>query len=384
MDLSSGFRIGRVRGIDIRMHWSWLLIFALLSWSLSQSLFVGGSFDRWPAGVRWGAGVGTALLFFGSVLLHELSHAFVAQRYGMQVPSITLFVFGGVSTLAQEMSTAGQEFRVAIAGPLTSWALSLTFGALWLLTRSHDLSEIFVYLAAINAALGAFNLLPGFPLDGGRVFRSIVWARSKDLLGATRTASRLGVAIAYAMIALGLLNVLLFGLLGGLWYVLIGLFLKSASEGSYGSMLVESALKNVSARAAMRPSPEPVAAALSLERFVDERLLTTGQRAFLVERAGAVVGIITASDVVKLPREQWRATAVEAAMVPSERVLTVGPETSVVEALRMMQQHDVHQLPVIENGLVIGLLTRGDVMQQIELRTVFGEHERRRGRERRG
>ena len=372
MDLTSALRIGRVRGIDIRVHWSWLLIFSLLSWSLSQGLF-GEMFGGWSAQAKWAAGIGTALLFFLSVLLHELSHAFVAQAHGMEVPSITLFIFGGVSSLASEMKTAKQEFRVAIAGPLMSWALAIVFTGLWYLTPSGGFAAIFGYLGFVNGLLGVFNLLPGFPLDGGRVLRSILWARWNDLLRATRIASRAGVVIAYAMIGVGLIFVLALGSLGGLWYVLIGLFLKSASEGSYAALVVESSLRAVRVAAVMRPAPEPVHGALSLDRLIDERLLETGTRAFLVERDGVLIGLITAADVTKVPRARWGTTPIEAAMIPAERVTTVTLDTGVIEALRLMQRHDIHQLPVLEHGRVVGLLTRGDVMRQIELRTVFGD-----------
>ena len=372
MDLTSGVQIGRIRGIDIRVHWSWLLIFGLLSWSLSQGLF-GEMFVGWSPVQQWAAGITTTLLFFLSVLLHELSHAFVAQRLGMEVPSITLFIFGGVSSIKTEMQTAGQEFRVAIAGPLMSWALALIFAAVWYLTRSVEGAAIFGYLGFINALLGAFNLLPGFPLDGGRIFRSMVWARSKDLLQATRVASRVGVLIAYAMIAVGLISVLAFGLFGGFWYVLIGLFLKSAAEGALASMLVETALKDVETSTVMRAAPKPVDADLPLQWFVDERLLETAERASLVARDTVVVGLITAGDVMKVPRDRWSATPVASAMVPVERVFTVTPRTGVIEALRLMREHDVHQLPVLDDGRVLGMLTRGDLMRQIELRTVFRE-----------
>ena len=378
MDLTSGLRIARVHGIDIRAHWSWLLIVGLLTWSLSNGLFGETIFPQWSTGQSWAAGLSATALFFVSVLLHELSHALVAQRYGMVVPSITLFVFGGVSNLQSEMQTAGQEFRVAIAGPLMSWLLAIVAGGLWLLTTPAGVSAVFGYLAVTNGVLGLFNLLPGFPLDGGRVFRSMLWARSHDLLQATRVASKVGVAIAYGLIALGVIWVLTLNLTG-LWYVLIGLFLKSASEGSYAALLMESALKDVPAAAVMRPAPEPVPAELPLRRLIDDHVLATADRAFLVERAGAVVGLITATDLVRVPRDQRATASVESAMVPVDDVVTIAPQTGVIEALRLMQEHDIHQLPVIDDGSLVGMLTRGDVMRQIELRTVLGERRKREG-----
>ncbi len=370
MDVNSAFTLGTIRGIAIRVHWSWIAIFALIAWSLAEGVF-GEAFTGWAGGTRYAAAVVTAVLFFGSVLLHELSHSFVALYYGMHVPSITLFIFGGVASLGGEMRTAGQEFRIAIAGPLMSWFIGLVFGGIWLLTRDFEVSAIFGYLGFINVLLGAFNLLPGFPLDGGRVFRSIVWARTRDLMRATRIAAQVGVFISYVMMALGVIVILGLGQLAGLWYILIGLFLKSASEGSYASLLVETALRNVSVASVMRPPPEPVHAVLSLQRLVDERVLTMAERAFLVEDGGRVVGLITTSDLAKHPRDEWNRTTVQQAMVPTDKVITVLPETELLEAMKQMQEHDIHQLPVIEDGQVLGMLTRGDVMQQIQLRTEF-------------
>jgi Zn-dependent protease/CBS domain-containing protein len=368
MDVRSAFTIGRIRGIAIRVHWSWLLILSLLTWSLSEGLF--GEELGLASPDRWFAGVGTALLFFTSVLLHELAHSFVAQAYGMRVPSITLFVFGGVSSLAEEMRTAGQEFRVAIAGPLTSWALAALFTAGALLTEGVP-GVMFEYLAFINGMLGAFNLLPGFPLDGGRVFRAVVWARTGSLERATVLAANVGIGIAYLMIAGGIGWLFAFGA-GGLWYILIGMFLKSAAEGARATVVVETALQDVAVATVMQPAPTPVRATDSLQRVVDERMLTTGERAFLVEDAGTVVGIITAPDIARVPREAWPATAVSVAMVPAANVRTVEPDSRLLDAMRAMQEHDVHQLPVLSQGRVVGLLSRADVMRHIELRAAFG------------
>lgn len=373
MDISSGITIGRVRGIEIRVHWSWLLIFVLLSWSLTADLFGHHMSADWTPGQRWVAGIATATLFFVSVLVHELAHSFVAQRYGMHVPSITLFVFGGVSSLAEEMKTAGQEFRVAIAGPLTSFVLAAIFAVVWLPLRNEGISVTFGYLAWINVALGGFNLLPGFPLDGGRVFRAAVWARSKDQLRATRAASRSGTIIAYGLIAFGLVNILVSGLGAGLWYVLIGLFLKSAAEGSYEATLADRALRNVTVRAAMRGAPDPVGATMTVQRLIDERMLATAERAFVVTNNGHVTGLLTATDMVRVSREHRSSTAVGAVMVPVEEVQTVTRDTPLAEAMRTMQQHGFHQLPVVDDGRLLGMLTHGDVLQYVEVRARFKE-----------
>ncbi|MFA7296726.1 MAG: site-2 protease family protein, partial [Dehalococcoidia bacterium] len=172
---TNGFRIATVRGIEVRVHWSWLAIFLVLSWTLADTGF-GGEYPTWPLASRWVLGLVTMLLFFLSVLAHELAHSLMAQHYGMRVPSITLFAFGGVSSIAGEMQTAGQEFRVAVVGPLTSWAVAIVCGALWLVVPDSAARTVLGYLGSTNLILGLFNLLPGFPLDGGRVLRSIVWA----------------------------------------------------------------------------------------------------------------------------------------------------------------------------------------------------------------
>ncbi len=373
MDLTSGLVIGRVRGIDIRVHWSWLAIFALLTWTLSYELFR-DAFPRWPVAGQWAAGVVTAILFFLSVLMHELSHALVAQRHGMRVPSITLFVFGGVSNLAGEMRSAGQEFRVAIAGPLMSWVLALLFAAAWFALRGVEVSLILGYLAVINAALGLFNLLPGFPLDGGRVLRSILWARSGDLLRATRTATRTGSAIAYAMILFGMISIAAFGIFSGLWYILIGIFIRSAARGSYAAMRIEHALRGARASDAMRTPPAPVHAALSLQRLVDEHW-SGEERAFLVEQEGAIVGLVTAADVTAVPRSSWSTTPVESSMTPSSEVLTVSPQTPLLQAMQLMEERRVRQLPVLADGRLAGLLTREDTKRYVERRASGGDGE---------
>lgn len=376
MDLRSSFTIGRIRGIAIQVHWSWLLILGLVTWSLAEGLF-GQEMGASPS-MRWLAGLATSLLFFSSVMLHELAHSFVAQAYGMQVPSITLFVFGGVSSLAGEMRSAGEEFRVAIVGPLTSWVLAVVFGILSLVTEG-TLNTMFGYLAFINVALGVFNLLPGFPLDGGRVFRSIVWARTGSLERATSLAARVGIGIAYLMIAGGLFSTFAFGV-GGLWYILIGLFLKSASEGAYATLMVETALRDVPVASAMQAPPATVQSSATLQQLIDERVLTSGERAYLVEDMGRVVGLVSTSDVAKIPRDEWGQRTVQSAMVPAEHVQTVAPSTRLLEAMRLLQEHDIHQLPVLDGGAVVGILTRADVMRHIELRAAFGANGSNDGR----
>ncbi|MDA1010448.1 MAG: site-2 protease family protein [Chloroflexi bacterium] len=369
MDLSSGFKIARIRGIDIQVHWSWALIFTLITWSLSN--YFSSQFDGWSDAQGWTAGVLAALGFFTSVLLHELSHAVVAQRFGMSVPSITLFVFGGVSNIAGEMRSARNEFFIAAAGPAMSLLLAVMLTGAGMAVGG-DLGEVVLYLGFVNGLLGVFNLLPGFPLDGGRVFRSIVWGRTKDLTKATRWASRVGQGIAWVMMIGGVWIALTVSLTG-LWYVFIGLFLKQAAEASYQQVMLDEVLGNVQTRRLMRPAPEPLPETASLQRVVDERVLAEGERCVLLNHDGRVTGILTVTDLRKVPREEWPTTSARNAMVPASEVATVEPATLVNSAVRLMAERDVHQLPVIEGGQLVGLLTRGDVLNYIQMRAQFGD-----------
>ena len=373
MSFGPSFTVVRIRGIAIRIHWSWLIIFWLITWAV-QGVFA-EFVESWSDQQRTVAALVASSLFFVSILLHELSHALVAQGYGLRVPSITLFVFGGVAALADESGNAREEFVVAVAGPLMSFLLSGLFGVAWLVLRGQDIAVIAGYLSLINLALAIFNLLPGFPLDGGRVFRAIVWQVTGSRLRATQIAARVGSVVAYLLIAAGVVQ-LAFGSFGGLWYVLIGLFLRAAASGSTETLLVDMAMSEVVVRSVMRPPPDAVPAGTTLQQLVDGRVLTTGERCYLIGGPdGAVIGLITTGDITDIARERWPEVTVEESMVPRERVHVIAPEAPVLEALSQMREHDVHQLPVIEDERLVGLVTRGDVMRQIELRTRFVEQE---------
>lgn len=369
MDLTGGLKVASIRGIAIIVHWSWSLIFTLITWSLVQ--YFQETYPDWSTAMAWGVAVATSFGFFLSVLLHELSHALLAQRFGMPVPSITLFIFGGVSNIGAEMKSARQEFFVAAAGPGMSLLLAFILGAVAVVVGG-DVGEVLIYLAAVNALLGVFNLLPGFPLDGGRVFRSIIWARTRDLTKATRWASRTGQGIAWLMIGGGIFVTVTYSLTG-IWYVFIGLFLKQAAEAAYQQLLFDRALENVRARDLMRPPSDPMPDSSSLQHIVDERVLARGERCVLLEHNGSVSGLITTTDLSKTPREEWPTTSARTAMVPTAEVATITPGTMVSDAVRTMAERDVHQLPVIDDGRLVGMLTRGDVLNHIQTKLHFAE-----------
>ncbi len=372
MDLGSSISLGRIRGIAVRVHWSWMLILGFLTWSLAKELFQPAN-PAWSPVQSWLAAFAVSLLFFASILLHELAHSLVAQRKGMVVPSITLFVFGGVSGMAEEMHNARDEFQIAIAGPATSWLLAGVFGVAAYVLGGNGFGAGIGYLALSNFVMGLFNLLPGFPLDGGRVLRAVVWSRTGDITSATHVATRAGKTIAFVLIALGVIDTLAFGLGSGLWYVLIGLFLQSAASTAEADSRVEHALQGVLVRDVMQPPPEPVAPGTTIQQLVDSRMLMTGERAFLVSaRAGdAVVGLISATDIARIPREEWASTGVEAVMTPSDRVITVASAAPVLDALRLLTAGSFHELPVVDSGTLMGVLTAADLLRQIEVRSRF-------------
>ena len=366
--MNSSFKIGKIFGVEIGVHWSWIFIFILITWS-----FAGGILEEfypeWSDAQRWSVSVIVAVVFFISILLHELSHSLVAKARGIDVKGITLFVFGGVSSLGREAQSAGEEFQIAIVGPLTSLAIGAFFAILWAALRvpAPEAAGIAGYLAFINAVIAAFNMLPGFPLDGGRVFRSIVWARNRNLLRATRTASRVGEGVAYVLMGAGVIQ-FFFNPIGGAWMFLIGMFLRGASSSSYEQMVLETALRGVSAAEVMRSDYTPVSPELTVAQLVSELMLAGRGRAYPVLAGQELLGLVTLTDVQHLDREQWPATSVYRVMTPIERLHTASARDEVMQLLQVMAQHDVNQLPVVEGRVLVGIVSRGDILRLIQIR----------------
>jgi len=367
----SSFKIGKIAGIEIGVHWSWVFIFALITWS-----FAGGIleefFPEWSEARRWSVGVVVAVIFFSSILLHELSHSLVAKARGIPVNGITLFVFGGVSNLGREAQTAAEEFQIAIVGPLTSLAIGAMFAVLWAALQgpAPEVAAIAGYLAFINGIIAAFNMLPGFPLDGGRVFRSIVWARNRNLLRATRVASRTGEAVAYLLMAGGAIQ-FFFNPIGGVWMFLIGLFLRNASTASYEQMVLQTALAGVSARELARHDYTPVPPDVTVGHVVSEYMLTGRGRCYPVMAGGELLGLFTLTDAQRLDRAQWETTTVYRVMTPVERLRTVSADEDAMRVLQIMGEADVNQVPVVDGRLLVGIVTRGDILRLIQVRRLM-------------
>jgi Zn-dependent protease/CBS domain-containing protein len=370
------YRLLRLFGIDVLVHWSWLAIFALLTWWLAQGFFK-DEYGDWTAGQRWGASVAAALAFFGSILLHELAHSLVARREGLPVKSITLFIFGGVSALGGEPRTPGQEFRVAIVGPLVSFILGAVFGIVTVAAILNDVEDsppaaVALYLAFINFAVGVFNMLPGYPLDGGRVLRAGLWARGRNLLTATRRASMVGTFIAFGLIALGVVSILLGNFIGGAWFIVIGWFLRNVSEASYQQLLFRSTLEGTKVADLVNRSFHAAPPDVSLSALVNEHMLAGGQRCVPIVVAAELLGLVTMRDLKRVPREEWETTSAFRAMTPREKLHGVAAHDDIAAALEIMARENVNQLPVMEFGRFVGFVTRADVLRLMQVRSELG------------
>jgi Zn-dependent protease/predicted transcriptional regulator len=389
VDASAGLRLGRIAGIEVHADWSLLIIFLLITFSLGAGVFPAWH-PNWSPALSWVTALAAAALFFASVLLHELSHALVGRRYGIEVNRITLFMFGGMAHMENEPPTWRAELAMAIAGPMTSLALGIGFWILVGLTAGpveidpespasglaalDPASTLLFWLAPVNVILGVFNLVPGFPLDGGRVLRAIIWGTTGDLANATRLASRMGQVVAWALMAIGLLMMLgvrvpFFGTgpVSGLWLAFIGWFLNNAALASYRQLLLRESLENVPVARLMQRSFERVDPDMPVSALVNEHLMASGQHAFPVERDGRFLGMVCVRDLQKAlggAAEHSRAGDI---MTPAERLVTVTPATDAMEALALLGRQGVNQLPVVENGRLVGLLRREDLVKWLTL-----------------
>jgi Zn-dependent protease/predicted transcriptional regulator len=366
-----------------------LLIALLVTWNLS-SVF-GNAHSDWSAALTWGTAIVAAILFFLSVLAHELAHSLVAQARGTNVRSIRLFLFGGVSNIEREPSSPGAEFIMALVGPLTS----IVIGVVLVLIASvmavpagdmvadpeeavaqlSPLATLLAWLGSINFVLGIFNLIPGFPLDGGRVVRSIFWAATNNLRRATRWASWIGQGIGWLMIVAGIAMV--FGVqipffgsgIGGLWLAFIGWFLHSSASASYRQVVIQDILEDVPVERMMRSNPPTVTSDISVDQLVHDGIMGTDDHAFPVVDEGRLVGLVTLEDVRQVGRDRWGATTVGEIMTPADQLISLAPEEDAAEALTKLQERDVRQLPVTRNGSLAGLLRRRDIVRWLQLQS---------------
>lgn len=353
--------LGRVMGIPIGLDYSWFLVFALLTWSLASSYYP-AEFKNWPPLLYWFMGAVTAILLFVSVLLHELGHSVVALRYKIPVRSITLFIFGGVARLGAESPSAIAEFYIAIAGPLVSLVLAVFFYLVQpLVAGMEPLLGLAKYLAYINFALVLFNLIPGYPLDGGRVFRAIVWAVTKNMRRATLLAANVGRAFGFLFIFVGVWQVFS-GNFGGLWITFIGWFLDRAAAAQVQQVMFQGLLAGHTVSQAMSNHCAAIPEELTLQQLVDDHILGSGQRCFLVNRGEKSIGMMTLHRIKEVPRPDWATTRAGRVMLPLEQLKRTSPDAELWAALQQMDRDGVNQLPVTRNSHVIGMLSREDVI----------------------
>jgi Zn-dependent protease/predicted transcriptional regulator len=368
-----GIPIGKAFGISLRLHYSWFFIFALITWSLAAVYFP-TTYPNWSLSLKIGAGIITSILFFGSVLFHELMHSLVALRQGTQIQSITLFFLGGVSEMSGEPKTAGDEFRMAAAGPFSSLVLGGIFLGIFFVLRGV-LSEaaqfgaaISYYLGLINILLGVFNLIPGFPLDGGRVLRSLIWWRSRNMQSATKIASNIGRAIGFLFIFGGIGLAFTGNFFNGIWLVLIGWFLESAASGSYRQVVLQDMLRGHKASEVMSRDCMAVPPDITVERLVNEHILSSGRRCFPVVSGGRTEGLVTLSNVRSVPRDARKTTQVREAMTPLSKVKSVTPNEDLSTILQILSENDINQVPVVWENKVVGIVARDNLINFINTR----------------
>jgi Zn-dependent protease/predicted transcriptional regulator len=364
-----GFRIGRILGFEIRIDSSWFILFALILWTFSYV-----AFPQQVPGLSVGAyllmGASGTLLFFVSLLLHEIAHSLVARAKGIPVDGITLFLFGGMAHTRMEAETPGDEFQIAAAGPIMSIAIALGLGALFgagaTLGWSPAVLAVLQYIAALNVILAVFNLLPGFPLDGGRLFRAVVWKITGDVNKATRVASFGGRVLAYLLIAFGLLSAFAGNVLGGMWMVFIGWFLRNAAISSYQQHMVLSLLTGVRAREVMTPDPDTVPADATLRELADDYFMRRRHMAYPVTDDGATIGLVTLHAVRETPREEWDARTARDILLSIDETNVVRPEDHMVSVMERLRASPARRVLVMRGSALLGIITASDVAFHLE------------------
>ena len=371
--MKAQIKLGRIFGVELGLHYSWFIIALLITFSLA------GHFQEnnpsWSDGLRWGIAIVTAVLFFASIVVHELSHAIVAKVRGLPVRSITLFALGGVALIEKEAADAKTEFWMGIIGPITSFVigvvcLAITIAIGWTPPDfpQRPLPAMLMWLGLINIGLAIFNMIPGFPLDGGRVLRGIVWWITGNAKRATTIAARVGQVIAFLMIIYGVMQFFRGTGLNGLWLAFIGWFLLTASRESYAQMVISEGLRGLRVADVMSRDFPVIDAHSNLQTFAEEYLTRTGRRFWVVTLNDQPEGIITPNEISAVPRNRWPYTTVADVMRSLDSTHSVNPSTPVTEALEMMARQDLNQLPVMNEKGLAGLISRAHILQLIQTR----------------
>lgn len=363
------FTLFRLLGFEVRIDLSWIVIAVLVTWSLSKGYFP-SEYPGLSDTAYWFMGAVGALGLFVSIILHELSHSLVARRFGIPMKGITLFIFGGVAEMDDEPPSAKAEFFMAMAGPLASIILGGIFYVLFVISYGIGLvlTGIIGYLTVINWVLAGFNLLPAYPLDGGRVLRSALWYWRKDLRWATRIASQTGSVFGIGMIIMGIVNIMKGVVIGGVWWFIIGLFLRNASSMSYQQVLIRKSLQGEKVSRIMKKSPVTVPPSITIKELVEDYIYKFNYKMFPVLDGGRLIGCISTREVKEIPSEQWHRQRVEDYLLPCSHDNTVVPGMDAVDALSKMNQTGTSRLMVVENGVLVGIITLKDIMRFLSLR----------------
>ena len=373
--MTRSFRIGRLFGIDIEIDYTWFIVFFLVAALLSTRILA-NQLPGLSLGARWLVAGITALLFFASVLLHELSHSVVARRSGLGITGITLFLFGGVSKMSDEPESPGVEFRIAIAGPLTSVALAFIFLGIAHLVRAAPggdvLNTVFTWLGWINGMLAVFNLLPGFPLDGGRVLRAGLWRAMGSLAEATRIASTFGHALGLLMIVGGVMLFALGAGFTGLWPAFIGWFLIQAARSSYQQVVLRQAISGVPVETVMTGDVDWVPADIPLDQIVNDYVMRHNHPAFPVFDGDQLIGLLCPGDIRNVPQERWGQVTAREATPPLSQANTISPQADAWDALVRMSAESCGRLLVVEDGMLRGIISRTDIMRLMRHRLELG------------
>ncbi len=368
--MARGIKLFKILGIRISIDYTWFIIFVVFAWSLAFGYFP----FKLPGLGRWTyllMGFISSLLLFICVLIHELSHSYTANRLGLDIKEITLFIFGGVAQLTKEPEDARVELKIAIAGPAASLVLAILF---WAASRLVDKAlypgvySILSYLSLINLVLLVFNMIPGFPLDGGRVFRAVWWARTGDLNRATRVASNIGKGFAIFLIIFGFFQIITGNFVGGLWSVLIGVFVQQAAESGYRQLLIKNALEGVKVKDLMSRGVISVKEDITLTEAVENYFFKYHFVSFPVTSGSRVVGLLALHNVRDVDRDKWGGTYVRDVMFKIGEDDVLSPEAGAMEALTKMMSDRFGRFPVLDKGELVGIISRRDIMKMLELK----------------
>lgn len=372
---SGGIPIGRFFGIEVKLHWSWFFILFLITYWLATSYFTGiEEYENWSTATRWVLGLVTSILFFASVLAHEMAHSLVAKAGGLKVSAITLFFFGGVSQLTEEPKSPGKEFTMAVAGPGTSLVIGAACLGIVFATRDSvsPVPGIALWLGYLNILLAAFNMIPGFPLDGGRVLRSLIWWRSRNLRRSTRIASIIGRVLGFVFIFGGIALIFTDYWFNGIWLALIGWILENAAAGSYRQVALQELLRGHKVSEVMTRDCPLVPSGITVEQLVNDHILVSSHRCYSVAEYGRTLGLITAQDVRAVERRLWPMVTVRDIMTPVDKMRQARPDDDLSSLMYLVMEQGVHQVPVLQGSDIVGLVSRENLLTFIQLRSELG------------